>query len=122
MLTASKENLALAKRFLLLKWQERAAERGLRNKPVDLENACKFVSLFVQSVFGLEMRGYWAHQFNMLPDGSVLDLTDTVSGASAEIFHDPSFWDNPEHRASMDSCRPRVAQWVEEFKLINSKN
>jgi hypothetical protein len=117
---ASPANLSMARDFLLLKWNERAEERGLPPRR-DLSGSCKFSSLFARTVFGAEMRGNQDHQFNILPDGSILDLNadaEDVSGLEAPHHHDPEFWGNPEHLAAMRSCDPRVAAWIEGFSAL----
>jgi len=105
------EWIAKAREFLLEKWSERVRELG-RKQPADLSGACKFSSLFGKEVFGLDIQGNWDHQFNVLPDGSPLDLGE--QGDSHE--HDEEFFGNPEHRESMKSCMPRVRGWAEEFR------
>lgn len=123
---ATPKRVAAAKAFVLKKWQERAEERG-GEKPDDLIDACKFCSLFAQSVFGGEIRGNWHHQWVEREDGKVLDLTEGCRGLDAlkadgiEIYeHDESFFGNPEHLESMDSCLPRIQEWVREFREILS--
>ena len=109
-------NIARAKAFVIRKWKERAAELG-RESPETLENACKFCSMFAQKVFGGKLEGNYDHQYVRLPDGSILDLTDAVGLDKSKIYrHDRSFWNNREHRESMDSCVARVNRWTEEFE------
>ena len=120
-LVATPELVNKAKQFLLMKWKDRSKERGSPD-PTDLSSACKFASLFAQQIFGGKIQGNWHHQYNVLPDGKVLDLTepskDIIAIQSAghdPYIHDKSFWNNYEHRESMKSCKPRVNAWVKEF-------
>ena len=114
-LEATPENLAKVKEFLLLKWRERATERG-RDEPSDLSGACKFGSLFAKAIFGGKVRGNTLHQVVYLAD-KVIDLTDQ----SLATFHDRKFFGNKEHRESLMSCIPRVEGWVKEFWLWYQK-
>ncbi len=118
---ATPENIAKAKEFVFRKWQERAKENGYSVN--DLSSSCKFTSLFAQQVFGGEIRGNEHHQHVVL-NNKVIDLNDDAADVrklslSMPFYlyqHDKRFWKNKDHRASMDSCRPRVKQWVEEFE------
>lgn len=108
----------LAREFVLRKWRERAAERGL-SVPRDLSGSCKFSSLFASRLFGLEMRGNEDHQFCIHPDGSIFDLNadaEDVRALANPWKHDPAFWMNPDHQESMESCHPRVEAWLDEFE------
>lgn len=105
---------ALARRALSGLWRERAAERGLPD-PTDLSGSCKFSSLLLSDVFGLEMRGSEDHQFCVGPGGEVVDLNadePDVRALADPHRHDPSFWMSPDHAESLGSCRPRVARWA----------
>lgn len=118
-LPATVDNIHRAKDFLMGKWVEWHQERG-NDHPEDLSNSCKFSSLFAREVFGGRLRGNHLHQFVELPNGQILDLNidarDVLNmGAHAHHHDDELFWGNPEHKESLDSCRPRVAQWVAEF-------
>lgn len=110
------ENLAIARSILTEGWTARAFERGLP-VPHDLEGACKFSSLFVKLAFGGRIEGAWAHQYNVIA-GTTIDLT----GQACDAGHDPSFFGNHEHLASMESCFPRVQTWLSalESKLIKA--
>lgn len=107
-------NVALAKEFLKQKWLERAAELG-RPAPTDMSNACKFASMFAMKLFGGEMRGNFHHQFLVHPLGQI-DLTNG-DGVQPEHQrqHDPAFWGNEDHAASMGTCVDRVNQWLKDF-------
>lgn len=112
------QTMAQARLFLKKKWTERFQERnGAGKAPADMSGSCKFVSMFVQRVFGGEIRGNRQHQFNVI-DGKVVDFNHDASDVR-EIAdphrHDPKFWGNSEHVKSMQSCEQRVAAWVEEF-------
>lgn len=113
-LNPSPNNIKKAKQFLLTKWKERAIERNSK-EPTDLTNACKFVSIFAQKIFGGKIEGNYHHQYNILPNGEVLDLTDGAGNTSDKIYHDKKFFGNKEHKQSMESCENRVNQWVKEF-------
>jgi hypothetical protein len=113
---STEENVEKAKAFIKQKWNERAKEYG-REEPTDLSGACKFASMFAKLVFGGELRGNKLHQFVEL-DNRLIDLT---AGSSDVVLmkepykHDKRFWNNPEHKRSMQSCEPRAKQWAEEF-------
>lgn len=114
---ATPENIAKAKAFVFQKWQERAAERGYTVD--DLSGACKFSSLFAQTVFGGKIQGNYDHQYVVLDDGHIIDLNDDagdVRKLSNPHRHDKRFWNNKDHRESMDGCRPRVEAWLSEFE------
>lgn len=116
-LPPSPANIEQARQFVWRKWRDRAAELG-RARPADLSGACKFASLFAQHLFGGHVRGNTDHQFVLLDDGQVIDLTAgaaDVAGLADPYRHDRRFWNNPEHRASLVSCQTRVARWVAEF-------
>jgi hypothetical protein len=118
-LPATPENIHRAKQFVMQKWAERHAERGY-DAPEDLSNACKFTSLFARDVFGGRLRGSMAHQFVQAEDGTIIDLNLDAKdvkalGDHAHHHDDELFWGNPEHKEALDSCRPRVSQWVAEF-------
>lgn len=102
-----------AKEFLRDKWSERHIELGREGLPEDLAGACKFASLFAKKLFGGQIVGNADHQvLKTVP--RIIDLTDKFD---AETFrNDRQFLNNPEHRESMASCEPRVAQWAEEFR------
>lgn len=110
------KNIELARKFVFKKWQERALEMG-RCTPTDLSYSCKFTSQFAQKLFGGKLQGNKQHQFLNL-NGKIIDLNidaEDVKKLSDPHNHDPSFWNNKEHRKSMKSCELRVKQWVEEF-------
>jgi len=107
------EWVSKAKVFLAEKWKERAQELGKSN-PTDMSGACKFISLFGKTIFGLDIQGNWGHQYNITPDGKPLDLAEGFSG-EVSYLHDSEFFNNPKHRESMASCMPRVRRWAEEF-------
>lgn len=116
-LAPTDENLAQAKAFLRQKWTERYRERHGSGAPADMSDSCKFVSLFVQKVFGGEMRGNPRHQFNWI-NGQLVDLNSDANDVRTmpdPHQHDTAFWGNREHRASMRSCETRVNAWVKEF-------
>lgn len=115
-LPPTEENLQAAKAFLFQKWKERAAER-YEKEPTDMSRSCKFVSQFGKKVFGGRIEGHWEHQYNVI-NGEVVDLNadaQDVKRLAKPYQHDPTFWGNREHKASMKSCLPRVNTWVEEF-------
>jgi hypothetical protein len=103
-----------AKSFVHEKWKERAAEMG-RPEPQHLGGACKFASMFAQHIFGGRLEGNKDHQFNVTPEGKRLDLTAGSPG-SENYKHDKRFFGNGEHKQSMEFCKPRVQQWVSEFR------
>ena len=104
----------LARKALANLWRERAAERGLP-EPADLSGSCKFSSLLLSEVFGLEMRGNEDHQFCVGPGGEIVDLNANepdVRALADPYRHDSSFWMSPDHAESLESCRRRVASWA----------
>lgn len=116
-LEPTRENLARAQEFVLKKWRERATERGYP-EPDDLSSSCKFTSLFVQAIFGGQIRGNYEHQYVVL-NGEIIDLNkDAADVRSMEDphEHDESWFGNADHLDSMESCKPRVKDWVREFQ------
>lgn len=114
---ATPENIARAKAFVFGKWRERATERG--HTVDDLSGACKFSSLFAQRVFGGKIKGNHDHQYVVLDDGQILDLNADAADVrelSIPYRHDRRFWNNKEHRESLNSCLPRVETWLKEFE------
>lgn len=109
------ENLAIARSILTAGWTARALERGL-SAPRDLEGACKFASLFVKLAFGGRIEGAWAHQYNVIA-GKTIDLTEQ----SCDAGHDPVFFGNREHLASLKSCLPRVQTWLSTLEAQITK-
>ncbi len=115
-LPATPENLERAKEFVLKKWRERAAERGLP-EPEDLSSSCKFSSLFAQAIFGGQIQGHHEHQYLVL-NGEIIDLNKDAADVKAmddPHTHDESWFGNEDHLDSMESCKPRVRDWVREF-------
>jgi hypothetical protein len=120
LLEPTPENIAKAREFAMAKWKERAKER-YAPEPADLSYSCKFTSLFAQQLFGGQIEGSWDHQFLKLEDGTVVDLNidaeDVKALGDRAHAHDPAFFRrNREWRDSMASVKPRVMQWVKEFK------
>jgi len=145
-ISATPDNLRLAKDFVFEKWKERSKERG-DFAPDDLSGSCKFTSMFAQKVFGGKLAGNEKHQYVIL-NGQIIDLNidandvvrfqneydaDGFIGYKENKYgwsewhgppheHDEIFFNNRDHRESMKSCRPRVNQWVQEFiKILNQK-
>jgi len=104
--------------FLLQMWQIRAKEKGLPI-PDTLENACKFVSLFLEKTFQIAARGNSLHQFNQTTSGKIIDICKAEPKLH---YHDSEFWMNPEHRKSLKSCIPRVLQWKKLWESIHGKS
>ena len=117
--------LDLYTKFLKNKWAERSKERYLKweddtsnwNPPANLEGACKFASLFAQQLFGGELRGNYHHQYLVLPNGKTIDPVP-VPELDDPNYHDEDFWMNKEHKESLQSCVPRVKEWVKEFTAL----
>lgn len=112
------EMLDSAKAFAFEKWKERAAERG-EPSPSDLSHSCKFTALFAQGLFGGQIGGNYHHQHLVGPRGQLIDLN--ADAADVKALHlpysdDSRFLRNRDFKASLASCKPRVAQWVKEFK------
>lgn len=116
-----------ARAFVLKKWQQRHSEKwGDQNKslPTDLSSACKFASMFSQKVFGGAIRGNEFHQYLLNREGQIIDLCrfsenvrTLVADGKDPWSHDPAFFGNPDHMASMRSCQKRVDEWFAEWQL-----
>ena len=116
-LPATESNVKAAQKWILSKWRQRAKGLG-RPTPADLRGSCKFSSIFARKVFGGKMEGNKLHQFNRLPDGTLLDLNESASDVlemKNPHVHDPRFWGNRDHTESMSSCRPAAESWADEF-------
>lgn len=120
-LPASPDVIEAARGFLLARWKERAAERGLP-EPRDLSRSCKFSALFARSVFGGRLEGNRHHVYLRLPDRRLLDLNEDACDVASmrergldPHCHDPFVWKEREHLASIRSCSGRVAAWVHLF-------
>jgi len=130
---ATEENVSAAKAFVLSKWQERHDARATEweqamgrpyynERPTDLSSSCKFTSVFAAVVFGGEIEGNEAHQFAVV-EGRVVDLNEDagdVAGTEGIYRNDPVFMWSRDHKESMESCLPRVADWIGEFALLMS--
>jgi len=116
------EIIEIARHVALQGWRARAEERG-RPEPEDLSGSCKFTSLMALSLFGGRLRGNSEHQYLELPSGERLDLNAEAEDVRAKQArgvdpwrHDTAFWNNLDHRASLRSCKPRVALWVDAVR------
>ena len=115
-LAYSYEGFIEAKRFVLRKWSEEAAEQ-CKPKPVDLSGSCKFGSLFMHRVFGGSIHGHYQHQYNII-GGRIVDLSHDaldVGAMGTPYLHEPEFFEIPEQIASLARCVPRIDGWVAEF-------
>jgi hypothetical protein len=80
---------------------------------------CRFSSLSAQRAFDGKIQGNYDHQYVVSSDGCILDLNDDaedVRKSSNPHRRDKRFWNNKDHRESMDSCRPRVEAWINYFE------
>jgi hypothetical protein len=115
---ATAENVAAAREFALLKWKERAAQFRLP-EPHDLTDACNFTSLFARALFGGRIEGNWHHRFNVLPDGTRLDLdagaADVRALGEEAYLADPEFMAREEFLERLPSCAALVERWLAEF-------
>ncbi|AOG03472.1 hypothetical protein [Bosea sp. RAC05] len=96
-------------------------KRGWR-APSDLTNACKFASLFAKLIFGGSIAGNEKHQFNLI-NGRIVDLTagsSGLAGMKGAYRHDPIFFGNDDHLASLVSCMPRVREWADDFTMTHA--
>lgn len=119
LLPYSYANFAQAKLFFFGKWCEVAAERHL-TQPLDLSGACKYGSLFMQGVFGGELRGHYEHQYNFI-DGRLVDLSHDAADVGRmrhPYLHEPDYFAVPELQAALECCLPRTEAWVAEFVLL----
>ncbi|WP_200378774.1 hypothetical protein [Rubrivivax gelatinosus] len=107
---------ARAKGFVFERWCELAAERAVA-LPADLSGACKYGSLFVQSVFGGSIRGHFEHQYNCV-EGRLVDLGhDALDvGRMGEPYrHEAAYFELPEVQARLAACVPRAERWADAF-------
>lgn len=113
----SHDNMKTMEYFCLEMWQKRASEYKFEH-PGDLTNSCKFTSLFLRSLIGGEIAGNERHQFVILDD-EIFDLnknSEDVKLIDEPYFEDFYFIGNPEHLESLESCIPRVNNWLEIFQ------
>ncbi|MBK7612914.1 MAG: transcriptional regulator [Burkholderiales bacterium] len=109
-------NFARAKVFLFGKWCEVAADRH-QAQPADLSGACKYGSLFMQGVFGGELRGHYEHQYNFIA-GRLVDLSHDAAdvGRMRQPYrHEPEYFAVPELQAALERCLLRTDAWAAEF-------
>jgi hypothetical protein len=111
LVSLSEVGLEAARRVLAAGWLARAKERGSK-APESLDGACKFATLFFKLAFGGIIAGSYEHQFNVL-NGQRIDLVGIDDYADVE--HDPEFFGNDEHVASMRSCLARVQIWLDQL-------
>lgn len=103
--------------FIMPRWRERELARYFP-EPDDLSRSCKFTSLFLRALIGGRIAGNEDHQF-VIRNGEVLDLNAGAGDMAAlddPYFDDPGFLGNRDHCDSLDSCLPRVSQWLAEFR------
>ena len=115
----SDANVALAKVFVFGKWCEVAFDRG-RTQPLDLSGACKYGSLFMQGVFGGELRGHYQHQYNFIA-GRVGDLSHDAADVGRmrhPYLHEPDYFAVPELQAALALCEVRTDVWAAEFVAL----
>jgi hypothetical protein len=120
-LAYSYAHFADAKVFVFRKWCERAQEQQ-RSQPFDLSGACKYGSLFMQSVFGGGLRGHFEHQFNLI-DGRLVDLSHDamdVGRMRHPYLHEHDYFAVPALQRSLAECLPRAEGWASEFLLGGS--
>lgn len=124
----SQENIARAREFALEAWQERhdwlaaqwkkeVGSDWTRPRPVDLTGSCKFTSMFAAVVFGGHIEGNYEHQYAVV-NNVILDLNEDASdvvGNPEAHEHDPDFFFSPDHIQSLESCLPRVRNWLQRF-------
>lgn len=107
---------ARAKVFLFGKWCEVASDRN-QARPTDLSGACKYGSLFMQGVFGGELRGHYQHQYNFI-DGRLVDLSHDAADVGRmrhPYLHEPEYFAVPELQAALALCVVRTDVWAAEF-------
>lgn len=121
LLVLTEAELAGARRFVMMKWRERAEEHG-EPPPDDLSRSCKYGSLFMQCVFGGIITGNYQHQFNVI-DERIVDLSDNAADVRALVAPyrlEVELFQTTEHVASMQGCRGRVDAWVAAFLLLRA--
>lgn len=115
-LEPSEDLIEAAREFVFERWKERAAERfGV--EPTDLSKSCKFGSLFLHTLIGGRIVGNEDHQF-VMKDGEIYDLSADAQDVAAleHPYHlDPLFFGSRDHLDSMNSCLPRVSDWIDAF-------
>lgn len=107
---------ASAKLFLFERWCELALDRQT-STPTDLSSACKYGSLFAQSVFGGCIRGHYEHQYNFI-GGRLVDLSHDsldVGRMRNPYLHEAAYFQIPEVQTSLARCAPRATHWASEF-------
>ena len=105
-----------SKAYVFRMWCNLASERRVA-PPLDLSGACKYGSLFMQQVFGGEVQGHYAHQYNRIA-GRLIDLSHDaldVGAMTHPYLHDPDYFEIPEYREKLLACLPRVRVWVDDF-------
>lgn len=115
-LVYSYQQFSEAKRFFFRVWCEFARERGAP-PPEDLSGACKYASLFMRELFGGEIEGHYAHQYNRI-DGRLVDLSHDardVGRMHNPYLHEPEYFNIPEYQRSRAACMPRIDTWVRLF-------
>lgn len=116
------------KAFALERWRERARERG-EPEPDDLSSSCRFTSLLVQAIHGGEIQGNWDHFHVRLDDGTIADLNHEAADVSEirkagkdPYWHHRAFMRSRDVRELFDTCRPRVAAWIEAWRAIDGRS
>jgi hypothetical protein len=118
-------NLQAVRAFCLEMWQARYREMSslgileFDSEPIDLKGSCKFTSIFGSVVFGADISGNDDHVFNVLDDGSIFDINAFASDVVGknDIYRQELVFVNsdPDLRLSLESCVPRVTEWINEF-------
>jgi hypothetical protein len=117
--------IAKATSFAARKYAERVREANpllARDHPSlvpsDLSGGYKFAALFAQRLFGGVIRGSQHHLW-LVCHGKKIDLCAN-SGLTKAIgkqadFHHPNLLKLKTFHDSLNSCKPRIEQWVNEF-------
>jgi len=109
--------------FVLQRWRDWAAQRK-SPVPADLSGACRYGSLFMCRLYGGAIRGNYQHQYNDF-DGQHVDLGRGAADVAAMTdpwLHEPLFFQVPELQQALQSCLPRVDDWVALFVSQNPQS
>lgn len=115
-LPADPATIAELRDFLMLRWTDRALELG-HPPPHDLSSSCKFGALLCKALLGGCVRGNHDH-VHAFVEGRVVDLSEgaaDVLALSDPYRDDPAFLAEDAFLDSLESCLPRVGEWVAAF-------
>jgi hypothetical protein len=109
--------------FVLQQWRRWAVLRQAA-APQDLSGACRYGSLFMCRLYGGAIRGHYQHQYNDL-QGRHVDLSRDAADVQAmrdPWQHEPLYFQVPELQRALQTCLPRVDDWVAQFLSENPQS